>query len=70
MFRDHYVVAASPVKAFADGQIVPLSSVSSSPDFLGWMTRRAAAGLGAGRRRAQRSRPLASASSPARSSNY
>ena len=37
MFKDHYVVAASPVKAFSNGQIVPLSAVSSSPDFLGWI---------------------------------
>jgi hypothetical protein len=37
MFRDHYVVALSPVKALADGQVVPLSSVASGPDFLGWM---------------------------------
>jgi hypothetical protein len=25
------------VKAFVNGQVVPLSSVSSSPDFLGWI---------------------------------
>ena len=37
MFKDHYVVALSPVKALADGQVVPLSSVASGPDFLGWM---------------------------------
>jgi Domain of unknown function (DUF4226) len=37
MFKDHYVVAASSVKAFQAGEIVPLSSVSSSPDFLGWI---------------------------------
>jgi hypothetical protein len=37
MYRDHYVVAASAVKAIQDGQIVPLSSVTSSPDFLGWI---------------------------------
>lgn len=37
MFTDRYVVAASGFKAFQDGQIVPLSSVASSPDFLGWI---------------------------------
>lgn len=37
MFKDHYVVALSPVKAVADGQVVPLSAVASGPDFLGWM---------------------------------
>lgn len=37
MFTDHYVVAASAVKAFQDGRIVPLSTMASSPDFLGWM---------------------------------
>jgi hypothetical protein len=44
MFKDHYVVALSPVKALADGQVVPLSSVPSGPDFLGWMDP-AAAGI-------------------------
>ena len=37
MFKDHYVVALSSVKALQDGQVVPLSSVASGPDFLGWM---------------------------------
>ena len=37
MFKDHYVVALSPVKALQDGQVVPLSSVAAGPDFLGWM---------------------------------
>ncbi|BBZ15059.1 DUF4226 domain-containing protein [Mycobacterium branderi] len=37
MFKDHYVVALSSVKALQDGQVVPLSSVASSPDFLGWV---------------------------------
>jgi len=37
MFKDHYVVALSPVKAVADGQVVLLSAVASGPDFLGWM---------------------------------
>ncbi|KAA0093560.1 DUF4226 domain-containing protein [Mycolicibacterium sp. P1-18] len=37
MFTDHYVVAASAVKAIQDGQVVPLSEVASSPNFLGWL---------------------------------
>jgi Domain of unknown function (DUF4226) len=37
MFKDHYVVALSSVKALQDGQVVPLGSVASSPDFLGWI---------------------------------
>ena len=37
MFSDHYVVALSSVKALADGEVVPLSSVASAPGFLGWM---------------------------------
>jgi hypothetical protein len=42
MFKDHYVVALSPVKALQDGQVVPLSTVASGPDFLGWMDPAAA----------------------------
>jgi hypothetical protein len=37
MFKDHYVVALSAVKALQNGDVVPLSSVVSGPDFLGWM---------------------------------
>lgn len=37
MFKDHYVVALSSAKALQDGQVVPLSSVASGSDFLGWM---------------------------------
>ena len=37
VFKDHYVVALSSVKAYLNGQVVPLGSVSSSPDFLGWI---------------------------------
>jgi hypothetical protein len=42
MFKDHYVVALSPVKALQDGQVVPLSTVASGPDFLGWLDPAAA----------------------------
>jgi hypothetical protein len=42
MFKDHYVVALSPVKALQDGQVVPLSTVAAGPDFLGWMDPAAA----------------------------
>jgi hypothetical protein len=37
MFKDHYVVALSSVKALQDGQVVPLASATSGPDFLGWL---------------------------------
>lgn len=37
MFADHYVVALGAGKALKDGQVVALASLSSSPDFLGWM---------------------------------
>ena len=43
MFKDHYVPVLSSVKAFVNGQVVPLESVSSSPDFLGWFDPSAAA---------------------------
>jgi hypothetical protein len=43
MFKDHYVPALSSVKAFLNGQVVPLGSVASSPDFLGWIDPTAAA---------------------------
>ncbi|WP_406813447.1 DUF4226 domain-containing protein [Mycobacterium sp. M23085] len=43
MFKDHYVPILSSVKAFVNGQVVPLESVSSSPDFLGWIDPTAAA---------------------------
>jgi hypothetical protein len=44
VFRDHYVVALSSVKALANGQVVPLGSVASSPDFLGWIDPTATTG--------------------------
>jgi hypothetical protein len=37
MFKDHYVAALGAGKAVKDGQVMPLSSVASSPDFLGWL---------------------------------
>jgi hypothetical protein len=43
MFKDHYVPVLSSVKAFLNGQVVPLGSVASSPDFLGWIDPTAAA---------------------------
>lgn len=42
MFKDHYVPVLSSVKAYVNGQVVPLESVSSSPDFLGWIDPTAA----------------------------
>ncbi|MBE1551860.1 hypothetical protein GGC64_005947 [Mycobacterium sp. OAS707] len=44
IFKDHYVVALSSVKALANGQVVPLGSVASSPDFLGWIDPTATSG--------------------------
>jgi hypothetical protein len=44
MFKDHYVVALSPVKALQNGLVVPLSAVASGPDFLGWMDPAASIG--------------------------
>jgi hypothetical protein len=44
IFKDRYVVALSSVKALAGGQVVALGSVSSSPDFLGWMDPTATSG--------------------------
>jgi hypothetical protein len=46
MFKDHYVPVLSAVKAFVNGQVVPLGSVSSSPDFLGFIDPTAAAAAG------------------------
>jgi hypothetical protein len=42
MFDDHYVPVLSSVKAYLNGQVVPLGSVASSPDFLGWIDPTAA----------------------------
>jgi hypothetical protein len=47
MFKDHYVVALSSVKAYQDGQVVPLAAVASSPDFLGWVDPTAVGAAGA-----------------------
>ena len=44
MFKDHFVVALSSVKALQDGEVVPLSSISSSPDFLAWLDPSATGG--------------------------
>ena len=44
MFKDHFVVALSSVKALQDGAVVPLSSISSSPDFLAWLDPSATGG--------------------------
>ena len=49
MFKDHYVVALSAVKALQDGQVVPLASVASGPDFLGWIDPAAPATADGGR---------------------
>ena len=48
MFKDHYVVALSSVKAYQDGQVVPLAAVASSPDFLGWVDPTAVGAGGGG----------------------
>lgn len=37
VFNDHYSVALSSVKTLQDGQVVPASSIATSPGFLGWL---------------------------------
>jgi hypothetical protein len=46
MFKDHYEPVLSSVKGYLNGQVVPLSSVTSSPDFLGFIDPTAAAAAG------------------------
>ncbi|SBS76616.1 conserved hypothetical protein [uncultured Mycobacterium sp.] len=43
MFKDHYEPILSSVKGYLNGQVVPLSQVASSPDFLGFIDPTAAA---------------------------
>lgn len=43
MFKDHYEPVLSIVKGYLNGQVVPLSSVISSPDFMGFFDPTAAA---------------------------
>lgn len=42
MFKDHYEPVLSSVKGFLNGNVVPLSQVTSSPDFLGFIDPTAA----------------------------
>jgi hypothetical protein len=62
MFKDHYVPVLSSVKAYLNGQVVPLGSVASGPDFLGWVdptaTGAAAAALPGGPAPAAAAPPL------------
>jgi hypothetical protein len=37
LFTDHYEPVLSSVKGYLNGQVVPLSAVTSSPDFLGFL---------------------------------
>jgi len=37
MFRDHYEPVLSSVKGYLNGQVVPLSTVTTRPDFLGFI---------------------------------
>jgi Domain of unknown function (DUF4226) len=46
MFKDHYEPVLSSVKGYHNGQVVPLGSVSSSPDFMGFFNPAAAAATG------------------------
>jgi hypothetical protein len=64
MFKDHYVPVLSGVKAYLGGQVVPLGSVSSSPDFLGWIDPTAAV-TSAGPPAAAPAAPAAGAPAPA-----
>ncbi|KMO69780.1 DUF4226 domain-containing protein [Mycolicibacterium chlorophenolicum] len=49
MFKDHYEPVLSSVKGYLGGNVVPLSQVTSSPDFLGFIdpTAMAATSVGA-----------------------
>jgi hypothetical protein len=58
MFKDHYVAALGTGKVVQDGQVAPLSALTSSPDFLGWIRPSAPA----------RSDPVTAAPGPAPSS--
>jgi hypothetical protein len=48
MFKDHYEPLLSSVKGYLGGNVVPLSQVTSSPDFLGFINPSALAASGAG----------------------
>ncbi|WP_431240913.1 DUF4226 domain-containing protein (plasmid) [Mycolicibacterium aichiense] len=48
MFTDHYEPVLSSVKGYLGGTVVPLSHVTSSPDFLGFIDPTATATAGAG----------------------
>ncbi len=43
MFRDHYEPVLSSVKGYLNGQVVPLSTVTTRPDFLGFIDPTASA---------------------------
>jgi hypothetical protein len=43
LFKDHYAPVLSSVKGYLNGAVVPLSQVTSSPDFLGFIDPTAAA---------------------------
>ena len=47
VWQDHLVMALGDGKVLVSGQVQPLSSVGSSPDFLGWMDPSAQATKGA-----------------------
>jgi hypothetical protein len=46
LFKDHYEPVLSSVKGYVNGQVVPLSQVTSSPDFLGFIDPTAARATG------------------------
>ena len=46
VWKDHLVMALGNSKVLVSGQVQPLSSVGSGPDFLGWMDPSAAGGPG------------------------
>ena len=46
IFKDHYEPVLSSVKGFLGGNVVPLSQVTSSPDFLGFIDPTATASVG------------------------
>ena len=48
VWKDHLVMALGNSKVLVSGQVQPLTSVGSGPDFLGWMDPGSAVGKGGG----------------------
>lgn len=65
MFKDHYEPVLSSVKGYLGGNVVPLSQVTSSPDFLGFIDPTKMAAAGAGTPAAPAPTPAAAPAAPA-----